>query len=343
MSCKFSVDPSDMVKVTVVDSLNDNPVIASTTVPLGSDITSWLKSLTVPTHDGYNMIDVEDWEITAGSITSVNDNATVYIRYQATSGGDSEDTNTGSVVMSMNSDGDLFVQKIDSPISSGEATIKLKMTHNLGAVDCSYVTVKKNSTGEVLENTVNNNGISEITFTDDSIDTQTYYIISAYDSDNNKIANALWQCSLKPRSMTITQGDNTVELTIRSNTASTSVNEDGDISVEDVHLIDDNVAGEATVYIKMSKSFDKIKYASYNVAEFSKGDDEEFKKENVVISGDTITFTDKNIATRNSYAICLLDANKNRLGQLLWDAGFKPVAMTITLKNGKEYKNIYLY
>ena len=334
-----------MVKVTVVDSLNDNPVIASTTVPLGSDITSWLNSLSVPAHDGYEMIPVEDWEITAGFITSVNDNATVYIRYQAMSGGDSEDTNTGSVVMSMNSDGDLFVQKIDSPISSGEATIKLKMTHNLGAVDCSYVTVKKNSTGEVLENTVNNNdnGISEITFTDDSIDTQTYYIISAYDSDNNKMTNALWQCNLKPRSMTITQGDNTVELTIRSNTARTFVNGDGDISVGDVHLIDDNVAGEATVYIKMSKSFDKIKYASYDVVDFSKGDDEELKQENVVISGDTITFTDKNIATRNSYRIGLFNTSGNRLGQFLWDAGFKPVAMTITLKNGKEYKNIYLY
>ena len=56
----------------------DNSTVASTTVPINSDITEWLNSLDIPVHEGYAF---DHFEITAGSITNVTDDATVYIRY----------------------------------------------------------------------------------------------------------------------------------------------------------------------------------------------------------------------------------------------------------------------
>lgn len=64
--------------------MNNNSVIATTTVDKGSDITSWLNSLDRPTHDGYTF---SGHEITAGSTTNVTEDATVYLRYTV-SGGD---------------------------------------------------------------------------------------------------------------------------------------------------------------------------------------------------------------------------------------------------------------
>ena len=80
--------PSDQVTITVVDSMNNNSVIATTTVDKGSDITSWLNSLDRPTHDGYTF---SGYEITAGSTTNVTEDATVYLRYTV-SGGDAVET-----------------------------------------------------------------------------------------------------------------------------------------------------------------------------------------------------------------------------------------------------------
>ena len=64
--------------------MNNNSVIATTTVDKDSDITSWLNSLDRPTHDGYTF---SGYEITAGSTTNVTEDATVYLRYTV-SGGD---------------------------------------------------------------------------------------------------------------------------------------------------------------------------------------------------------------------------------------------------------------
>ena len=64
--------------------MNNNYVVATTTVDKGSDITSWLDGLGKPTHDGYTF---SSYEITAGSINNVTEDATVYLRYTV-SGGD---------------------------------------------------------------------------------------------------------------------------------------------------------------------------------------------------------------------------------------------------------------
>ena len=200
MLCKFSVTPSETVNVTVVDSI-DSSTVATTTVPINSDITSWLNSLTVPTHDGYEF---DSWEITAGYITNVTDNATVYIRYTESGGG---------------------------------------------------------------------TGTQEI---------------------------------------------------------STYVNGDGDISVNTTNSGWD-FTGSATIAIQMSKTFDSVEYESYDAFEFDTADGENGAKTDAVISGDTITFTDEKIETHNFYRIGLFNASGDRVGQAAWDAGFKPIKITVTV------------
>lgn len=210
--CKFSVTPpsGDIVSVTVVDDM-DNTVVANTTVALGGDITSWLNSLIIPTHDGYEF---DKWVITAGYIYSVNDNATVYIMYRTAGGGQGG--------------------------SSGN-----------------------NPSG-----------------------------------DTPKVI--------------------------------TYVNGDGDITVDAIHSGWD-FTGSAQIAIQMSKTFDSVEYESYDIREFNTADSENRDKTDAAISGDIITFTDEKIDTHNYYRIGLFDSSGNRVGQTAWDAGFKPIKITVTV------------
>ena len=195
------IPPSgETVKVTVVDSI-DSSTVATTTVPLGADITSWLNSLTVPIHEGYKF---SGWEITAGYIYNVTDNATVYIRYTESDGG----TGTQAIL--------------------------------------------------------------------------------------------------------------------------TYVNGDGDITVDAIHSGWD-FTGSAQIAIQMSKTFDSVEYASYDIREFNTADSENRDKTDAAISGDIITFTDEKIDTHNYYRIGLFDSSGNRVGQTAWDAGFKPIKITVTV------------
>ena len=188
------------MNITVVDSI-DSSTVATTTVSINSDITSWLNSLTVPTHNGYEF---DRWEITAGYITNVTDNATVYIRYRQSGGG------------------------------------------------------------------------------------------------------------------TVTQS------------ISTYVNGDGDIAV-DTFRSGWDFTGSAQIAIQMSKTFDSVEYESYDIMEFNTADNEEGLKSDAAISGDTITFTDEKIETHHFYRIGLFNNSGNRVGQTAWDAGFKPIKITVTV------------
>lgn len=181
--------------------MNNNYVVATTTVDKGSDITSWLNDLGKPTHDGYTF---SSYEITAGSINNVTEDATVYLRYTVSDGG----TGTQSIYAGINGDGDIAVNAINSG----------------------------------------------------------------------------W-----------------------------------------------GFTGSATVAIQMSKTFDSVEYEFYDIMEFSTADGENGAKTDAVISGDTITFTDEKIETHNFYRIGLFDASGDRVGQTAWDAGFKPIKITVTV------------
>ena len=111
---------------------------------------------------------------------------------------------------------------------------------------------------------------------------------------------------------------------------STYVNGDGDISINAANGGLD-FTGSATIAIQMSKPFDSVEYDSYDIMEFSTADGENGAKTDAVISGDTITFTDEKIETHNFYRIGLFGASGDRVGQAAWDAGFKPIKITVTV------------
>lgn len=88
--------------------------------------------------------------------------------------------------------------------------------------------------------------------------------------------------------------------------------------------------GSATVAIKMSKAFDSVEYDNFSVMNGDAAGEETMTKSDAAISGDTITFTDENITTYTDYCIRLL-LNDEGIGQTAWDAGFKPIKITITV------------
>ena len=180
----FSVNPSgETVNVTVVDSV-DNSVVASTTVSLGADITSWLNSLAIPTHDGYVF---SGWEITAGYINNVTDNATVYIKYTYDSGGGTQEIKTY-----VNGDGDICVQisNLQDEIS-GQAYVSLYFSKALNTVSYeSYDVYEFGSDGGVKTDTNIDSNI--VTFSDEDCSTHDYYRVGFYDASGNRLGQSLW-------------------------------------------------------------------------------------------------------------------------------------------------------
>lgn len=176
----------------------DNSVIASTTVPINSDITEWLNSLEIPVHEG-NVFDYFD--ITAGSIDNVTDDATVYIRYSV----------EGNVITSyVNGDGDIAIDAENSGWTyTGSADIVITMSKNFDTVDYDNHDIYDfSATGEELmmkPSTIEGNTIS---FTDDVIDTHNFYRIGLF-KDGQRVGQAAWNSGFKPVSVSVTQNGKT--------------------------------------------------------------------------------------------------------------------------------------
>jgi hypothetical protein len=186
------ITPSgETVNVTVVDSI-DNSVVASTTVPLGADITSWLNSLTVPTHEGYKF---SGWEITAGYITSVNDNATVYIKYTEDSGGGKDETTVQTYV---NGDGDISVQisNLQDEIS-GQADVQVYFSKALNTVnyDKNRFDVFEFGSGMGAKTDIKTDS-NIVSFTDEDCSTHDFYRFGFCDESGNRLGQSLWDGGL---------------------------------------------------------------------------------------------------------------------------------------------------
>lgn len=178
----------------------DNSVIASTIVPINSDITTWLNSLDTPVHEGYTF---DYFEITAGYIYKVTDDATVYIRYSV----EGEATITGHV----DGDGDIALKGENSGWTyTGSADIVITFSKNFDTVEFSrYDIWDFSATGEEISmkpSTIEGNTIS---FTDDVIDTHEFYRIGLFDSDNNRVGQTAWDSGFKPISVSVTQNGKT--------------------------------------------------------------------------------------------------------------------------------------
>lgn len=187
--------PSTDVNITVVDGI-DNSVIASTTVPINSNITDWLDSLDLPVHEGHVF---DYYDITAGEIENVTDDATVYIRYTV-------EGVTGFV----NGDGDIALNCSNSGWTyTGSADIVITFSKNFDTVDFNDHSVYDfSATGEEVgmkTSTIEGNTIS---FTDDVIDTHGFYGIGLF-KDGQRVGQTAWDSGFKPVSVSVTQNGKT--------------------------------------------------------------------------------------------------------------------------------------
>lgn len=190
--------PSTDVEITVVDSIS-NETVASTTVPINSDITTWLNSLEIPVHEGHVF---DYFEITAGRLTNVTDNATVYIRYSV----EGENVIRGIV----NGDGDIAIDGSNSGWTyTGSANVAITFSKNFDTVDYdSYDIGEFLTTGEekfIKPSTIDGNKIS---FTDEVIDTHRFYRIGLF-KGGQRVGQAAWDSGFKPVSISVTQNGKT--------------------------------------------------------------------------------------------------------------------------------------
>lgn len=182
-----------------MDSI-DSRTVASTTVPINSDITSWLNSLEIPVHEGYVF---DSWEITAGYITNVTDNATVYIRYSVEGG-------VNEIRGRVNGDGDIAIDGENSGWTyTGSADIIITFSKNFDTVDYDKYDIGDFSAtgGEqfIKPSTIEGNKIS---FTDDVIDTHRWYRIGLF-KGGQRVGQTAWDSGFKPVSISVTQNGKT--------------------------------------------------------------------------------------------------------------------------------------
>jgi hypothetical protein len=161
-----------------------------------------LNSLAIPTHDGYVF---SGWEITAGYITNVTDNTTVYIKYIEDSGG-------GTVVQTVqtyvNDDGNicLNIENLADDIT-GSAEVQVYFTKSLNTVGYSSFDVMELGAG-IGEKTDVRASANIITFTDDDCSTHDNYSFRFCDADGNKIGQNLWDDGLYVTKIKFTFSDN---------------------------------------------------------------------------------------------------------------------------------------
>lgn len=177
----------------------NNKTIASTTVPVNSDITDWLNSLEIPVYEGHEF---DYFDITEGDITNVTDNATVYIRYSV------EGKNV--ITSIVNGDGDIAINTEKSGWTyTGSADIVITMSKNFDTVAYdSHDIYDFSATGEELAmkpSTIKDNTIS---FTDDVIDTHDFYRIGLF-KDGARVGQTAWDSGFKPVSISVTQNGKT--------------------------------------------------------------------------------------------------------------------------------------
>ena len=183
--------------------MNNNYVVATTTVDKGSDITSWLDDLGKPTHDGYTF---SSYEITAGSINNVTEDATVYLRYTVSGGG------TQSVRTYVNGDGDICVdiENLQDDIS-GSATVQVYFSKALNTITYDSFDVIEFVTGssESGQKTDVNISSNIVTFTDEDCSTHRWYKVGFYNESGGRLGQSLWDDGLYITKIKFTFSDST--------------------------------------------------------------------------------------------------------------------------------------
>lgn len=176
----------------------NNATVASTTVPINSDITTWLNSLEIPVHEGYRF---NYFEITAGNITNVTDDATVYIRYSVEGdGGNPDEGQTVDIFTVLLNQRDIAINSEALHGLSGSATVQVQFSKGLDTLSYNSCEVREYDGSESDEIVKSNVSVSKdvISFTDTDCTKHRFYVFKFYDSDRNNIGPSLWNDGLYP-------------------------------------------------------------------------------------------------------------------------------------------------
>ncbi len=164
-----------------------------------------MNSLTIPTHNRYEF---SGWEITAGYITSVNGDATVYIKYIESGGETGEQTVTTYV----NGDGDICVQISNlADEISGEAGVQIYFSKALNTVSYDSYDVYEFGSGSGVKTDAHISS-NIVSFTDEDCSTHDMYRIGFTDADGNKLGQSLWDDGLYITRIKFTISDGTYKV-----------------------------------------------------------------------------------------------------------------------------------
>lgn len=169
----------------------DNSVIASTTVPINSDITEWLDSLDIPVHEGHVF---DYFDITAGEINKVTDDATVYIRYSV------EGEHTVDIFTVLLNKREIAVNSEALSGLSGSATVQVQFSKKLDTLSYNSYEVREYDGSESEEIVKSDASVSNdtVSFTDADCSKHRFYVFNFYDSNKNDIGPSLWNDGLYP-------------------------------------------------------------------------------------------------------------------------------------------------
>ena len=176
----------------------NNKTVASTTVPIDSDITAWLNSLDIPVHKGYTL---DHFETKGVNIYNVTHDATVYIRYSAEG---------RYAITSYVKNGDIALdcKRSGWKYRSG-ANIEIAFSKNFDTVEFDHYDIfDLSATGE--EDRVKRSGIegNKIGFEDHVINTPDLYIIQLT-SGGKQVGQAVWDSGFKPILVSVRDFDRT--------------------------------------------------------------------------------------------------------------------------------------
>lgn len=102
----------------------------------------------------------------------------------------------------------------------------------------------------------------------------------------------------------------------------TYVNGDGDIVIDLRNYNNELLTGEQTVGIKFNNELNGYKVNAFSVQEFGAGSGTKLNTHNYNTS---CSFIDTDTSTHDFYALQIFDTDNQRIGQKLWDNGFRPV------------------
>jgi len=178
-------------------------VATQTGVAAGTDLTSWVTGLTIPTHEGYQFDEYVTYP-NGFNYADVQMNGTITIKYSAIPvAGD-------HAYYFTNPDGDFGFNLQPASTLSGTGTVAIQFSNDLTGYD-SYAVMEYPEGGSSEAKTSTSITGGTVTFDDIDVSSTGTYIVTFYDSDNNKIpASTFITNNVIPSHATITKSSETV-------------------------------------------------------------------------------------------------------------------------------------